>query len=474
MILSAIKLKRVCGMVAGCLLAAALLSGLISCVGGGGDVSLAPRVELAEGFSESGEAEVPARWWKEFEDEPLDLVMDRALTENLGLRAAWKRLEQARAVARKQGANLLPAVDADASAARSVRRSEAVPGPGLETDSSSQFQLGMTVSYVVDIWGMIRAGRDSARLEAEASAQDARATELALSVQVAGTWYRLCEQYGQLDLLAEQVETSEQTLELVELRYRKGQVSSTDVLRQRQLLESVRTERAGAESAAASLRHQLAVLTGQVPAQVDFPRRVTLPGLPQRPDTGSPSRWIRHRPDIQRAYRRVLSLDRSVAVALAERYPTFRLNANAESGVPALSDLLEQWAVSLGGSVAGPIFSGGRREAEVDRAQAALAEAVERYGQAILEGVREVEDALSAESAQQRTIAGLERQLELAGRTHEQLRDRYRNGTAAFIEVLDAERSVQSLQRRLLTARRNLVERRIDLYAALGGGRSGE
>ncbi|MFW5802426.1 MAG: efflux transporter outer membrane subunit [Verrucomicrobiota bacterium] len=458
------------GMVAVSLFAAALLLCLSSCVGGRGNVSQSSRVELGESFSESGDAEVPAYWWEEFDDGELDLLMERALSENLELRAAWKRLDEARAVASREGSGLWPSADASGSAARSVRRSEPVTGGEIETRSSNQFQVGLTVSYVVDIWGKIRAGRDSARLAAEASAQDVRATELALSAQVAGAWYRLCEQYGQLELLAEQVESSEKTLELVEMRFRKGQVSATDVLRQRELLESVRTERAGVESAAASLRHQLAVLTGQVPAQVDLPRRAKLPGLPRRPDTGSPRRWVQHRPDIQSAYHRLLSLDRSVAVALADRYPAFRLNAEGESAVPTLSDLLEQWAVSLGGSVAAPIFSGGRREAEVDRARAALAEAVEQYGQAILEGVREVEDALSAESAQKRTIAGLERQLELAGRTLEQLRERYRNGTVAFIEVLEAEQSVQSLQRRLLEARRNLIERRIDLYAALGGG----
>lgn len=461
--------KRSGATVRVCLLLAGLLPLLTSCVGSRGGESLRPAMEVPESFSDSGDAELPGRWWEEFGDAELDALMGSALTENLSLAAAWERLEQARAVARKQGASVWPSVDADASGSRSLRRTETVAGTGMETEDRNQFQLGMTVNYVVDVWGKVRAERDSARLAAEASEQDARATELALSAQVAGTWYRLCEQYGQMDVLADQVASSEKTLDLVEMRFRKGQVSATDVLRQRQLLESVRTERAGVESAIASLRHQLAVLTGRVPARADIPRRAELPELPPQPKTGTPARWIQRRPDIQSAHLRVLSLDRSVAVALADRYPSLTLRGTAESSVPTLSELLDQWAASLAGNVAAPIFAGGRRKAEVDRAQAALAEAVKQYGQAILEGMREVEDALSAESEQVRTIAGLERQLKLAEQTLEQLRSKYRNGAVAFIEVLDAEQSLQSLQRKLLTARRTLIERRIDLHAALGG-----
>lgn len=444
---------------------------LCSCVGTRPS-EFAPPLELPSSFSDSGDSAPSARWWEEFGDEDLETLVERALDDNLDLRAAVDRLAQALATARQQGAALWPSLDGSASASRTARRTE-IPPQGGDTEYSSQFRVGLNAGYVVDVWGKMRAARSSAHFAASASAYDAEATRIALAAQVTGTWYRFVETRLQLDVLARQVASNENSLELVEMRFRKGQVPATDVLRQRQLVESVRADRATVEGTLASLEHQLATLTGRAPGTIQLPADVELPAVPPLPRTGTPARWLRRRPDVQAAHMRVLSRDRSVAVALAERYPALSLTGTAESAVPSLSELLDQWAVSVAGTLSAPIFAGGRRDAEVARTRGALSESVHQYGQAVLNGLREVEDALSRETAQQRTITGLERQLDLAEETLGQLQTKYRNGTVSFIEVLSAQQSFQQLQRRLLTARRILIERRIDLYAALGGAFSG-
>ena len=159
-----------------------------------------------------------------------------------------------------------------------------------------------------------------------------------------------------------------------------------------------------------------------------------------------------------------------MAVALADRFPSLTLSASAESGVPTVSDLLDEWVASLVGSVAAPVFAGGRRRAEIDRTRAALSESLHNYAQTLLDALKEVEDALAAEQAQRVALESIERQEELAGQTLRQMRGRYRNGAVSFVEVLAAEQSHQRLQRNRLAARRALIARRIDLVAALGRG----
>jgi outer membrane protein TolC len=116
-----------------------------------------------------------------------------------------------------------------------------------------------------------------------------------------------------------------------------------------------------------------------------------------------------------------------------------------------------------------PLLDGGRREAEVDRQKAALSESLHNYAQTVLTGVQEVEDALTNETQQRKTVAGLLRQLELSNRTVVQLWDRYTNGTSGFLRVLDELRTQQRLQREVLAARAQLVRDRVDLYRTLGG-----
>ena len=439
---------------------------------------------LPDEFSRSGQEQVPGKWWTALDDPHLSGLVDEALEENFDLKTAWDRLDQARAVARRQGAALWPQLDGSASASRTAREQTGATfqgglqgGQGAaatfeqteERTYRDEFSLGLTANYEVDLWGRVRASADAARFSARASAQDVRAAALSLSAQVATTWYRLVSQRAQLALLDSQISTNQQYLDLVELRFQKGSVSATDVLQQRKLLESTRTEKARARRELKTLRHQLAVLLGRAPGEVELPASKSLPDLPGLPDTGVPARFVRRRPDIRSAYLRVKSSDRNVAAAIADRYPRFTISGNFQTTALEPSALLEEWLASVAGQMTAPILDGGRREAEVDRTRAALSESLHNYGQTVLTAVREVEDALSNEQQQRAALEGVRRELRLSDRTVDQLMQKYRNGTVEFLRVLDELRTHQQLQRNLISARFALIQDRVDLYRALGG-----
>lgn len=429
-------------------------------------------VLLPSSFTATGEGGTSSRWWEELDDPQLNELIESALSENWSLRSAWDRLEQAEALARKQGATRYPTLDATGSAARSATRAER-PGGGRDTTYANRYSAGLDVAYLVDIWGKLKARRDSASLAAEATEQDVQATALALVSRTATTWYAYVEQREQLKLLQHQLASNEASLELLEARRRTGRVSATDVLQQRQLVESVRTELVTARGNAASLSHQLAVLVGGVPGRLEPPPSTGFPELPPLPATGVPAEWAARRPDLRAGALRIEASDRDVAAALADRYPSLTLTGSGASSVPDLSDLLKDWTVSLGGALAAPLFDGGQRRAEIDRTEAVLAERVHTYAATVLTALREVEDALVGERTQRERLDGIEKQVELARRSREQIKDKYRNSTVSFLEVLSADRSVQSLERSQLAARRALIEQRIALYAALGRGLDG-
>ncbi|MEF8788218.1 MAG: efflux transporter outer membrane subunit [Planctomycetota bacterium] len=422
---------------------------------------------------------MPGKWWRALEDRKLEKLVNDALDDNFNLKTAWDRLDQARAVARKQRASLWPQLDGSGSGSRTVQESEGasfitqstIPqaGGGAERTYSDEFTLGLSARYEVDLWGRVQAASDAAELSARASAQDVRAAALSLSGQVANTWYRLVTQRAQLELLKDQVETNRRYLRLVRLRFNKGNVSATDVLQQRKLLDSTRTDRARARAELETLEHQLAVLLGKPPGNTDVPGEAELPDLPPLPDTGVPARWLRRRPDLRSAYLRVRSADRQVAAAIADQYPRVSISANYQTTAAEPSELLQEWFASLAGNMTAPILDGGRREAEVDRTRAAAAEALHNYGQTLLTGIRDVEDALSSERQQRDVLKRLRKQLRLSDRTVEQLLRKYRNGTVDFLRVLDELRTHQQLQRSVLSARYQLVQDRINLYRALGG-----
>jgi len=419
---------------------------------------------VPEHFSQSGSSPLPDKWWLSFEDPVLNGLMEQALANNFSLKTAWDRLDQAQAVARKAGADLIPTLSAEAEASQTRYREDG------QTDSRHGYALGLAASYELDLWGRIRSSRDAAAFDAGASAEDLRAAALTLSAQVAGSWYQLVEQYGQLDVLEAQIDTNEQVLELVTLQFRTGQVGIADMLQQRQLVESNQGEKAQVMARIKVLEHQLAILLGYPPQQSVAPRVSAFTDLSPMPQTGLPAQLIQRRPDIRSAYYTVIAADHNLAAAIADRFPRLSLTAGLDTSGEHTRDLFDNWLATLAANLAAPIIDGGLRAAEVDRSRAVVSAALHTYGQTMLDALGEVEDALVQEQRQQDFIASLDRQLNLAGQVIERVRDRYLQGTEDYQRVLTALLSHQMLQQSLLSAKRDLLQDRIDLCRALGGG----
>ena len=421
-------------------------------------------VELPKRFSRSGAAALPSKWWTAFKDPKLNALMDQALRGSFTLRSAWAKLDQARADARKKGADLWPTLDGAAGVANTTTQNK---GEGRQ--QTTDFSLGLSASYEVDLWGRIRSELDAARLDARASEQDLHAAAMTLTADVAKTWYRLVEKRGQIRLLDEQIAVNQKALEIISHKYRLGQVSVTDVLQQRQLVERRRAARLLVESDAAAYRNKLATLVGRAPGRVKAPAGSRMPKLPPEPKAGIPAEWLRRRPDVRSAEIAVESADRSVAAAIADRFPTLTLSAGASTSGDKIQKVFDNWAASLAAGVVAPILDGGSRRAEEDKKRGELAEKLNDYAQTLLDSFREVEDALVREAKQTAYVASFDRRLKLSAQASEQTRRKYVSGGDTFTRYLDALLSLQELQRSRLEADLKLVEYRIDLYRALGG-----
>lgn len=423
-----------------------------------------PPVEVPDQFSSSGTGILPDRWWLDLADQDLNSLIDKALADNLSLKSAWDRLDQAQAVARQAGADRYPLMDLEAGAARAYTRENGISG------NSNNFSLGLVAGYEVDLWGRIRATKDAADLDVNASREDLMTAALTLSAQVASTWYQLVEQYGQRNLLNEQTDTNEKVLKVVTLRFRRGHAGAADVLQQRQLVESKHGEKAQVEAKIKVLENQLAILLGCPPSEPPARQVAVLKDLPPLPHAGLPADLIRRRPDIRSAFYRVQAADQRVAAAIADRFPRISLSAQLTGSDEQVGNLFDNWLSTLAANLVGPVVDAGKRKAAVAQTRAVTAEKLHDYGQAILDALGEVEDALALEKRQHEYISSLDRQLELSGQAIERVRDSYMKGAEDYLRVLDALLTHQQLQRTRLAAEREIIQDRIDLCRALGGG----
>jgi NodT family efflux transporter outer membrane factor (OMF) lipoprotein len=415
------------------------------------------------------------QWCSDFGAPSLDRLVERTWQQNLDLKAAWARLEQADATAREARAPLWPQMSVSGSFSRSKQffGNIEIPGPGggggIESEAQNNWRLQGAASYEVDIWGKYRKRARAASLDRDAARASAEGLAITLTSQVAGAWFDVVAQRERIALIEEQVAISEDFLELTQLRFSRGLATGLDLTQQQQNLESLRGQLSNAKSRLQTAEHRLAVLTGRPPtAEVDVGQS-EMPELPEIPDPGVPADLIERRPDVRSAMLRLQAADERTAAEVADMLPTLRLSANLSYQAQELADLFDTLFYNLSAEAAQSLFEGGRRLAQVDRAEAAAAEQLYNYGQTLLTAMREVSDALVLEKRQGEFIESLEKQAASAEKALQVARDRYRRGAVEYLRVLTALQSLQQAEQTLLDARRQQFSNRITLCRALGG-----
>lgn len=426
--------------------------------------SISPIIAIPNVFSQTGSAFLPEKWWTAFNDVLLNKLIDEALSDNLNIQIAWDRLEQAKAVARKSGAESFPNLNGSVGASKTTSKT-------FNTDKRTvnNFSIGVGASYELDLWGRVRNSIKATELDVLASQEDLYAAAISLTSEIAILWYKLIEQQIQLELIDRQIKTNEKYLDLITFRFKNGKTSIIDIFQQRQSLEVVKVDKIIGEANKKIIEHQLAILLGKPSKIFILPKQIEFPELPLLPATGLPAKLIKKRPDIRKAYFRVQAEDKRVAVAIADRFPKLSLSANAETSSAEINNLFQNWFAVIAGNLIAPLFDGGRRTAEADRTKAVYSEAIHAYGQTILKSLKEVEDALVHETRQRKLIKSLQKQLELSQASADQTREKYICGAMDFLRVLTALLSYQNLERNYIRAQRELIEHRINLCRALAG-----
>jgi len=406
-------------------------------------------------------ATISPDWWKLFGSAELDRLMTEALVNNRDLTAAMQRIDQFRALAKIAGAPLLPAVGA---IGRHLYTDSTRSGPGQNT-LEGQWNL----SYEVDLWGRLRAGRDSARALLDNSRFSYDALRLTVMGDVAQSYFTLLGLRERRRIALDNLKNIRDVLDIIASRFEAGAATALDVAQQQ-------TERANAAAAVARLdqdiaqsENALAVLLGRPPQQFE-PRSQSLQGI-QIPgaDPARPAALFEQRPDIRSAEAELIAAHADIGVARAAFYPKLELNADNIFTV-ALMSQPAGIGVALASSLTQPIFQGGRLEGELERTKARRDELVEIYRQTILTAYREVEDALALGSQAARRREDLLLSVDSARQAYELGRERYLAGATDYQTLLNVQRSLLTAQDSEVQAHTDVLTASVLLYKALGGG----
>ena len=436
-------------------------------------VAALPEIPEAYRAAATGPTRPPGFWAAQFGSPELARLVEQAQEQNLDIALASARIIQAQGQAEVAGAALYPQLQGTEDASRSLSPGTLRSKVGPFTSSvSNRFDLGLTASYALDLFGRNRSLAESARETATSSIYDRDVVAVATLASVANSYFLMLAAQDRLRLAREDIRIAESVQSAIRARLEVGTATALDLAQQDSVVANQRAAVPPLEQAVQQTRNLLAVLVGRTPESMSV-RGGSLDAL-KTPAVraGLPSQLLFQRPDIVSAETKLVAQNASVSAARAAFLPTISLTGTAGVASLTLKNLLrpDALAASLAEGLTAPIFTGGSLEGQLLAAQGLQIEALEVYRKSIIQALSDVENALIA--VQQ--SAGHER-LQLAAvaaarRAYQITEVRLREGTVDVVTLLNIQLTLFQAQDQLTQVRLERFQAAVSLYQALGGG----
>jgi multidrug efflux system outer membrane protein len=460
------------------ILTVALLAGVVFGVG----CTLGPDPErpttaadLSDTYVHAPEAEqkpLPelAPWWREFGDQTTTELVELALENNTDLRVAAARVLEAEAGLRRAGGARMPQVGYGSSASKQ-RNSFVLPQIGRQTIDSTTYSYNFNVSWQADLFGRLKRSQQStwASLLAEEAAREAVVHSVVASVVRARVLVATAA--WALDINKQITASWESTTRTVDRRYRAGIAGAVELHLARENLASARASEAVISGQLEQARLALDVLVGRRPGSAAM-LPGTMPMLPSLDPVplGLPAALLDRRPDLRRAEMQLSAATYGVGAAVANLYPDLSLTGSVGESADTFNELdLTNFVYNIVANLTGPLFSGGQRRADVDAAKARAEQAAAAYAGAVLNALREVEDALVIGDASVQNYSLTTDRVAEARAADSLAKQRYQRGVETLLTVLETERRLRLAEQAMISSTAEVWNARIDLFLALGG-----
>jgi len=435
-----------------------------------------PELALPESYGKNAETleastlqKIPNQWWKLYQDEELNAIVEKAFNNNSSIKGAVARIEEADAQMREAGAVLLPSVDLNGNGMRN-RVTEAGSFSAFGENPRNNFDLSLRSSIELDFWGKLRRTKEAARANYLATTYAKEMVQLSTESLVVTTYLNIRSLDSQLMNVKESLTISEESLALAKRRQEGGIVSMLDVKQATLVRDDLLLQEQELIRSRKLAEHILNILTLEEitlsPADL-----TTLP-MPPTPPLGLPSAILENRPDVREAEQNMVAANANIGVAKAALYPSISLTGSLGGESLELGDVLKSasriWSYGL--SLNLPIFNGGALSAKVDQANARQKQALQSYVGTVATAFKEVNDAL-VNLRQYKAIEKIAGSKKATTKSILQIaQNRYKEGYSSYLDVLDAQRSHIAASQSFVQNRQNTLNATVDLFKSLGGG----
>lgn len=432
-------------------------------------------VQLAADIHLASEGWPAAQWWRQFQDDQLDQLIEQALAASPNLAVANARIGSALSAFDAQHAERGPRLDLDANASRQRYSGNGLMPAPIGGNYYNEVTVGVQAHYDLDWWGRHKAQIAASLGEVNARRAEYAMAEQMLAAEIARHYFSMQNGWARMDNLHALVALQQQLVVDKEKRIANGLGVSDDHLSAQTRLSLLQQQIALLETQVVTEREALRALLGGDRSALASLQPKIAQALPHALPGKLGMELLARRPDLQAARWRVQASMSKIEAAQASFYPDIDLGASFGLDAIKLGKLLQSGSRTLfiGPALSLPLFDSGRLQAQLASARSERNELIADYNQNVFNVVRDVAQAGAR-------VQGVENQLRLQQEnlraSEAQLRNanaRLKQGLADRATQLNAEMTVRGqvdLGMQLQNQRQNAE---INLTVALGGGYRG-
>lgn len=403
-------------------------------------------------------------WWKNFNDNILTSYIDRAIKNNYDLKMATVAVDEYYQAIKIQFANELPTAGAGFGTGYAKMPQT--------TQADWGFSMPTFMSYELDLFLKNHDKTNMAKKDYEMSLQDERAAYISIASAVGVTYLNIVKLDKMISLQEEIVNDRKLIYDLMLVRNKEGLTSTSDVVKANKSYIAGNTNLTEFKKQRTKLLHQLCVLIGENPYNAETINRSNYDDLIFNgviPAEIS-SDIIAQRPDFIKSEKQLQKAGIDVRVARKEFLPTINL-----SGIAFFlaSDIGKLWNTKnaltlLGGGLNLPIFTGGKRIANLKIKKYEYERLLSNYYKTNLTAIQEVNDVLVSIKLDNDKLTDIEKRASLEKEDFGFSENKFNEGTISKLDLVQVKENVLYTDQQVVNDKINCLVNYIDLYKAVG------
>lgn len=410
-------------------------------------------------------------WWENFNDEKLINNLLTVYQNNYDLKNTALKIQENEKLVKMQFASELPQLGISGNLNRNLRGARQQFGSlVIPNYSQYNYNLPLTMTYEVDIWGSNRLRTKSIKEQLEIVKQAQRATYISLTSDFSADYFNLIKADKMLEVQNELVNIQEKIVEMTTEKYQAGLCSVNEVLSEEKLLTLLKEEQNQHKLTKDLLQESLKVYLANNEGEIlrnKYENIILLNNIPQEYS----SSIIANRPDFKQEEANIKRIGFDIQIAKREFLPKFTIFGQLGLNAYHLGNLFNSPSQFLTAGIlpSMDLFSGGRKMAMFKLKKYQYEEALNDYQKTILESVKEVNSGLLEYKTALENYNESSNRLKTQTKIYNLAKDKNLIGAASNFDTLYAKEAYLLTEKEEISNKINTIIATISLYKATGG-----